>query len=128
MAYTKEYRAKNLKRIREANKKWNKDNIEKHRENNHEWYKNNKDITRERYLKRMYGITLKEYNQMFVDQNGLCMICGETEKNDRGLAVDHCHETGKVRGLLCQGCNSGIAFLKENISILENAIKYLKNK
>ena len=133
MPYSKEYREKNLIRIRELNKKWNKDNIEKHRKTNSEWYKKNKELTHFRhkkiYLKNNYGLTIEQYNQMFVDQNGICAICNGKNKNGRNLYVDHNHITGKVRGLLCNNCNCGIGYLKENEDILLKAIKYLiKNK
>ena len=55
-------------------------------------------------LKHYYNITLAEYDQMFEDQKGVCAICGNPE-NNRRLAVDHDHKTGKVRGLLCTRCN-----------------------
>lgn len=81
----------------------------------------------ERSLKNRYGITLKQYDQMFEEQNGICAICGGINKSGRRLHLDHDHKTGKIRGLLCGNCNTGIGMLKENIDILCNAISYLKN-
>ena len=78
---------------------------------------------RNSYLKRTFGITLDEYNVLFYQQNGKCAICKNESK--RTLCVDHNHETGEIRGLLCEGCNRGIGFLKESTEILQNAIKYL---
>ena len=78
-------------------------------------------------IKRLYGITIEEYNELKEKQNNKCAICGTDEKNlIKKLAVDHCHTTGKVRGLLCRKCNSGIGFLQDDIEVLTNAIKYLK--
>lgn len=86
------------------------------------------------HLKRTYGITLADYERIYQGQNGQCKICGGTTSNRKWkdgrrqwlrLFVDHDHATGKVRGLLCSTCNRGIAFLKEDIGVLENAIKYL---
>lgn len=58
-------------------------------------------------LKTKFGITLDNYNQMFIEQNGCCAVCGKHQsKFQRRLAVDHNHETGKVRGLLCPNCNT----------------------
>lgn len=74
-------------------------------------------------LKRKYGITLDEYNDMLKTQNGKCAICHE-EKNET-LCVDHDHKTGKVRGLLCTHCNHVVGFAKDNIKILDETIKYL---
>ena len=99
------------------------------------WYLKNRDNilvqTREKYdpikvygrkLKRTYGITLEDYYKMTDEQDGLCKICKiKPEK----LYVDHCHDTGIVRGLLCNQCNAGIAMLKHNPENLKEAIKYL---
>ena len=74
---------------------------------------------------KQYGLTIEEYNQMFVDQNGVCAICKEQSQNGTNLCVDHCHTTGKVRGLLCTGCNVGIGRLKDSVELLESAIGYL---
>jgi hypothetical protein len=60
------------------------------------------------FFKRSYGITPKDYECMFEQQQGKCGICKKTQKSGRRLAVDHCHITKKVRGLLCQACNSKV--------------------
>ena len=86
-------------------------------------------------LKRCYGITLNEYNEMLEKQNGKCAICGTTEtkgrKSGRGggadvFAVDHCHDTGDVRGLLCHSCNRAMGLLGDNTHILQSMIEYLE--
>ena len=59
------------------------------------------------YLKRTYGITVDRYEEMLTEQDGGCFLCGKTHP-ERRLHVDHCHDTGKVRGLLCSNCNSGL--------------------
>ena len=81
-------------------------------------------------LKQNYGITLEQYNQMFAEQKGLCAICGkkETTKNQYGLrqlSVDHNHNTGQVRSLLCSNCNLLLGCAKDNKEILIKAILYL---
>ena len=87
---------------------------------------------REQKLMKQYGLTLADYNRMFEEQNGVCAICGQPEKiltrtgKIRSLAVDHHHDTGKVRRLLCQGCNQGIGNLRENPEILKKALAYLE--
>lgn len=94
--------------------------------------KNNPLQDRKNKLKSQYGITLDEYDLIFDEQGGLCAICGKAEesRNNQGvigrLQVDHDHETGKVRGLLCQKCNRGLGFFDDNISKLINAAKYLE--
>ena len=86
-------------------------------------------------LKRCYGITLNEYNEMLEKQNGKCAICGTTEtkgrKSGRGggadvFAVDHCHDTGDVRGLLCHSCNRALGLVGDNTQILQSMIEYLQ--
>lgn len=76
-------------------------------------------------LKRMYGIDLLQYSELKKKQNNLCAICNRRPIT-KSLFVDHCHTSGKVRGLLCCKCNTGIGMLEDNIEFLENAIKYLK--
>lgn len=80
---------------------------------------------------RTYGITQEDYDQLFEKQNGRCAICGEFETSKvygkiRTLSVDHNHETGKVRGLLCHKCNTMLGSSKDNIHILEKAILYMQ--
>lgn len=84
------------------------------------------------YLKRNYGITLSDYERMYAEQSGRCKICGgegfvmNKDRHRVKLVVDHCHATGKVRGLLCHNCNRALGLLNDNIQSLENAIAYLK--
>lgn len=74
-------------------------------------------------LKRTYGIDFNTYQAMFSGQNGHCAICQDQMTSP---CVDHCHVTGNVRKLLCRKCNTLLGQARENISILENAISYLK--
>lgn len=80
-----------------------------------------------RYIEIMYGLTIKEYERMLEEQKGLCAICAkpETRKKQRRLCVDHCHETGKIRGLLCQRCNSVLGYMKDDPNLLQSAVEYL---
>jgi|TARA_R100001530_G_C4318011_1_gene154898 hypothetical protein len=81
-------------------------------------------------IKRIYGITLDGYNRMLKLQNNRCAICNGTATGNRRqkyLSVDHCHTTGKIRGLLCNGCNTAIGSMKDDIELLEKAIDYLRN-
>lgn len=74
-------------------------------------------------LKRKYGITLDEVDRMRERQGGLC---ANTECGREAKVVDHCHETGKVRGLLCNGCNASLGHLKEDPSRIRGLIRYIK--
>lgn len=83
-----------------------------------------KDKRRDTNLRQKFGITLEDYNNMLTSQNGVCAICGQLD-GKRSLAVDHCHKTGKVRGLLCRRCNVSIGLLEDNTIFLLNAVRYL---
>lgn len=76
-------------------------------------------------LKFSYKLNIDTFDKMYSNQEGHCAICNN-KYSDSKLFVDHNHKTGKVRQLLCIRCNSGIGRAKENIKILENAIKYLE--
>lgn len=103
-----------------------KENGDKEREKQNLYRRNNPVAARMRTLKCRYGITAEEYNNLNEKQKGNCAICGRNHSElGRMLDVDHCHETGKIRGLLCNNCNQGIGLLKDNPDILRNAIKYL---
>ena len=85
---------------------------------------------REKEYKIKYGMTLDDYNRMLASQNNKCAICNRKSNNHRQnkhLDVDHCHTTGKIRGLLCHGCNVGIGSLQDDVELLEKAIDYLRN-
>jgi hypothetical protein len=87
----------------------------------------NKARVRGDNLKARYGITREEYDRMFAEQNGVCKICKEPEFHmGRLLSVDHCHETGKVRGLLCNSCNRGIGLFVDDPERLRKAATYLE--
>ncbi len=82
---------------------------------------------------RRFGITVEQYNLMHDEQNGLCAICQQPETTVHNmanitqlLAIDHDHETGKVRGLLCRACNQGLGCFREDIGNLTRAIEYLR--
>lgn len=82
-------------------------------------------------LKKTYGVTLDWYKEQYAKQNGVCAICSKPETavirgKQISLAVDHCHDTSKVRGLLCTTCNRGIGMLKHDRDLLQKAIAYLE--
>ena len=78
------------------------------------------------HLKKTYGITLEDKNNMRDSQENMCLICKKEFVDDKSAYVDHCHTTKKVRGLLCHLCNSGLGYFKDNIENMERAIEYLK--
>ena len=72
-----------------------------------------------------HGITLAEYNKMLETQGGVCAICGRPQEKEEHLAVDHDHETGEVRGLLCDPCNVGLGCFQDNPARLHSAADYI---
>jgi hypothetical protein len=97
-----------------------------------EYNSKNKDASANRMLLLKYGISLETYNEMLAKQNGCCAICG-TDKpslNPRfaRFQVDHCHETGAIRGLLCHHCNNGLGCFKDDEALMLLAITYLKER
>lgn len=86
-----------------------------------------KEQSKHATLMRDYGISLKQYNTLRLQQKYSCKICNMPEDlSGKGLVVDHCHNSGHVRGLLCGTCNTGIGLFFENKRSLLNAIEYLK--
>ena len=105
-------------------KRWYAANKEKRKQYDYEWQ-----------LVYRYGITRNDFKAMLVNQKGVCAICKQPETqidkrtgNVKQLAVDHCHKTGKVRGLLCVHCNHGLGKFKDNVDLLKTAIIYLENE
>lgn len=108
-------------------------NKEKYNAYMREYNRKNPDARRSVDFKRKFGITVDEYNEILLNQQGVCAICFKPEtsidhrtKQIRNLAVDHCHSSGKVRGLLCSRCNVAIGQLKDDITTLQSAITYLQ--
>ena len=91
-------------------------------------YQGIKTETRERHLVRKYGVSLADYEAMLASQDGKCAICQTTPATQRYgvFHVDHCHTTGRVRGLLCRGCNNILGVVKDDPEALRRAIAYLQ--
>jgi len=91
----------------------------------------NRDYGKDADLRKNYGVTLEWYKAKHAEQNGVCAICEREETavihgRNISLAVDHCHDTGKVRGLLCRSCNNAIGAFGHNPDLLFAAIAYLE--
>lgn len=93
--------------------------------------KEDPNYSRKHVYKKKYNITIEDYDKLLISQNYKCAIC-KSSSSGRGnnlFDVDHCHTTGKIRGLLCIKCNMGLGSFKDNKTSLEEAINYLtKNK
>lgn len=105
-----------------TNVNWNNKNEIKEYDRNR--YLANRDHHHKVRLKRIYGITIEQYDNLLLNQKGNCAICKESFS--KTPQVDHNHMTDKVRGLLCGACNILLGTARENITILNNAIEYLE--
>jgi hypothetical protein len=122
----KEFYAKNPERQKQIQQKGYKKHKDKRREASRKWHENNPKAAKSNKLKKKYNISIEDYNTLLEKQNNTCAICQQENKHKRAFHVDHCHETGKIRGLLCHSCNTGIGSLKDNIELLRAAINYLE--
>lgn len=93
-----------------------------------EYLRKNPEIVHNQNRRSKYGIEFSDYTEMLEKQNFTCAICSRFEryKGRKNLAVDHCHKTGKVRGLLCSSCNKGLGLFEDNLEFIKNAEKYLE--
>lgn len=102
LAYNKQYRKDNKEKLKDYLKKYNQE-----------------------YGIKQYGITPEEYQEMLERQGGVCAVCGGLSNRKR-LFIDHDHKTGRVRGLLCHKCNSGLGLLRDSLEIVYKLASYLK--
>lgn len=86
-------------------------------------YSENKRAARGYHFRKKYGISLEDYDRMLGEQDGRCAIC--RRESDKHLVVDHDHESGAVRALLCSSCNMAVGFVREDPVIAEQIIFYL---
>lgn len=100
---------------REKSRNWRLDNPER-----------SKASVRNATLKKKYGITLEDYTALLSKQRGQCRICGTLKSEWGQLAVDHNHDTGAVRGLLCFNCNTSIGKMGDDPKLLRRAAEYLE--
>lgn len=91
------------------------------------WYYNHQDWVRDRSLKKNYGISLEQFNSMFETQGKCCAICKRKELKGNNWAVDHDHITGRIRGILCNNCNTSIGLLEENRTAIIRMAEYLRS-
>lgn len=110
----REKRKNNLLAIRKRDKEQYQKHKEKRIKAAREYRKKYPDRTKNTNLKVKYGISIDDYYRMFKDQHGKCAICGiHQDKINKPLCVDHCHNTNKIRGLLCDNCNKFLGFYEK---------------
>jgi len=105
-------------------KRWQQDNKERLNEYRREYRENRRPEAREGHLRRTFGIRQSDYDALLARQNGGCAICGK-KPGKISLHVDHDHETGEIRGLLCVGCNNAIGQLHDDPELLIRATDYV---
>jgi hypothetical protein len=111
----------------EGHERWRQANLEKAARDQKRWRDENPEHVADHHLTKLYGIPAGTYQKMLAAQNGCCAICQkEPPKNGRTkrLHVDHCHDTGEIRGLLCHGCNVSIGHLNHDPKLLIAAAEY----
>jgi hypothetical protein len=118
---SRRYRERNREVMREKAKSYRLINREVCLERTKKWQRENPDKAKDAVYRRKYGISLRDYENMVSQRNGKCDICSEVKL----LVVDHCHDDGGVRGLLCDRCNVGIGCLEDNPDRLFAAAKYI---
>jgi len=136
---TRKYRAANREKVREiqrrsnAKRRANPETAEVIRNYQSRYREANAETLRHKERERKFGISSETYAQMLQEQNGVCAICGNPETATRlgvvkALSVDHDHKTGRIRGLLCSDCNTGIGKFKDDVKVLQSAIRYLSSQ
>lgn len=110
-------------------RQWYADNTERARASGRARWSGRSERGRNYLLQKKYGITLDDYRAMLDRQGGVCAICGGLDRTQDGRAmpVDHCHRTGKVRGILCSHCNRAVGLLGDDPEVITRAASYLRS-
>jgi hypothetical protein len=107
---------------------WRKNNPEKAKAISQRYFRSAKgqEANRKQYIRR-YGISQEDYQRLYVEQGGCCAICQcHQDTLSKRLFIDHCHDSGEVRGLLCMLCNNMLGLANDNPQTLIKAADYLK--
>jgi hypothetical protein len=133
--YTKVWRIENKDHVEEVTRDWRERNKAQIVERNKAYNEFNKERMlnwgRKYWLRKGYGLTLEQYNEMVARQDGKCLICQDKphlvgNKRQKTLHVDHCHDSGKIRGLLCHQCNCAIGLLKDDPARIRALLAYVE--
>lgn len=92
------------------------------------YYKKDPETYKWRVMKNVYGMSKEDFFDLLEKQDNKCALCGKPYLGlaRRDIHIDHCHETGKIRGLLCLGCNTGLGMLGDNEAGLLKALEYIR--
>jgi hypothetical protein len=117
-------------RQREASRRWRLAHPERSRANSKKWRSAHPDRAKRSahaaQIKHRYGMTVEDKSRMFASQGNLCAICGSEAPRGRGWHIDHCHSSGRVRGILCGPCNHALGLAGESPRVLEEMAAYLR--
>lgn len=105
---------------------WQERNPERYRATQERYRQVRRSEQRTYHLRRTFGLTLDEYDALLAAQDGECAICGNPPQDGQFLHVDHNHETGDIRGLLCVRCNNALGQLREDVAVAQRAVEYLE--
>lgn len=130
-ASQKKWRAANPEKHRAWAKEWKRKNYSRYIANHTAWRKSNRDhvnaYRRAQHYKQTYGMTIEERDKMLAAQGGVCAASGcNNPGNKAGWVIDHCHDTGRIRGILCQPCNLSIGFAQESAEKLRRLAMYIE--
>lgn len=121
------YRKKNPHVGRENARRWRTNYPERAKATHRAWIEKNKRAylfnAGQRHRKHRYGVSRAEYDAMIIECHGTCEICGDATPD---LVIDHCHESEKIRGMICRQCNAGIGHFNESLVVLRRAAEYLE--
>ncbi len=119
------YYKNNRKKLINRVKKYTEDNKEKVKIRKNKHYMAIREARRWDNIRKLYGLSKEDYDKLYVNQQGRCAVC---RIELPVLHIDHFHEDGTIRGLLCGKCNRGIGLFDDNIELLEAVIKYLRKR
>jgi hypothetical protein len=114
--------------VAEYNKKYRADHKEQSRASKKRWRDKNKGKIdhRKHNIKKKYGISMDEWNALFISQGSRCAICSSEQHKSTNWHTDHCHTTGIIRGILCGPCNTGLGKLGDSADRVFRAFEYLR--
>lgn len=125
--YQRSWSAKNKEKERARNKEYRAKNKERENARCRQWFIDNPGYRANHQLKARYGITLQQKNELLSSQGECCAICqSPSAGSGTGWHLDHCHDSNKVRGVLCAPCNIMLGGARDNVETLARAISYLK--
>lgn len=123
-AYQAEWGRANRESVIARRRAWRAANRDKANASSLAWWTNNKERAESARVQRVYGLAPEDFAGMVRAQEGRCAVCGESP--ERSLHIDHDHDTGAVRGLLCNSCNLALGFLKDSPAVVERMLAYIR--